>query len=51
MGICLGLLVLAWGLVRLWSVPLAVGMSMIAMLLPPIAAVSPTRAGTVADSR
>jgi hypothetical protein len=39
MGTCLGLLVLAWGLVRLWSVPLAVGMSMIAMVLPPIAAV------------
>ena len=39
MGTCLGLLVLAWGLVRLWSVPLAIGMSMIAMVLPPIAAV------------
>ena len=39
MGICLGLLVLAWGLVRLWSVPLAIGMSMIAMVLPPIAAI------------
>jgi len=39
MGICLGLLVLAWGVVRLWSVPLAVGMSMVAMVLPPIAAV------------
>ncbi len=39
MGICLGLLVLAWGLVRLWSVPVAVGMSLVAMLLPPIAAV------------
>jgi len=39
MGICLGLLVLAWGVVRLWSVPLAIGMSMIAMVLPPVAAV------------
>ncbi len=39
MGICLGLLVLAWGVVRLWSVPLAVGMSLVAMVLPPIAAV------------
>jgi len=39
MGACLGLLVLAWGVVRLWSVPAAVVMSMIAMLLPPIAAV------------
>ncbi len=39
MGICLGLLVLAWGVVRLWSVPLAVGMSVVAMVLPPVAAV------------
>lgn len=39
MGICIGLLVLAWGVVRLWSVPLAVGMSLVAMVLPPIAAV------------
>jgi hypothetical protein len=38
MGICLGLLVLAWGLVRLWSVPIAIGMSVVAMVLPPIAA-------------
>jgi hypothetical protein len=38
MGSCLGLLVLAWGFVRLWSVPLAVGMSLVAMVLPPIAA-------------
>jgi Family of unknown function (DUF6343)/Protein of unknown function (DUF3099) len=38
MGTCLALLVLAWGLVRLWSVPLAVGMSLVAMVLPPIAA-------------
>jgi Family of unknown function (DUF6343)/Protein of unknown function (DUF3099) len=39
MGTCLTLLVLAWGFVRLWSVPVAVGMSMVAMVLPPIAAV------------
>ncbi len=38
MGVCLGLLVLAWGVVRLWSVPVAVGMSMVAMVLPPVAA-------------
>jgi Family of unknown function (DUF6343)/Protein of unknown function (DUF3099) len=38
MGVCLGLIVLAWGVVRLWSVPAAVVMSMIAMVLPPIAA-------------
>lgn len=39
MGTCLTLLVLAWGFVRLWSVPIAVGMSLVAMVLPPIAAV------------
>lgn len=38
MGVCVGLLVLAWGVVRLWSVPVAVGMSVVAMVLPPIAA-------------
>jgi hypothetical protein len=38
MGSCLGLLVLAWGVVRLWSVPLAVAMSLVAMVIPPIAA-------------
>ena len=39
MGTCIGLLVLAWGVVRFWSVTAAVVMSMVAMLLPPIAAV------------
>jgi hypothetical protein len=38
MGTCIGLLVLAWGVVRLWSVPIAIGMSVVAMVLPPIAA-------------
>jgi len=38
MGTCLALIVLAWGVVRLWSVPVAVGMSLVAMVLPPIAA-------------
>jgi Family of unknown function (DUF6343)/Protein of unknown function (DUF3099) len=39
MGTCLTLIVLAWGVVRLWSVTAAVIMSMIAMVLPPIAAI------------
>lgn len=39
MAICLTLLVLAWGLVRLFSTPLAVGMSLVAMVIPPIAAI------------
>lgn len=43
MGSCLTLLVLAWGLVRLWSVPLAVGMSVVAMVMPPVAALVANR--------
>jgi hypothetical protein len=39
MGICLTLIVLAWTVVRLYSVTAAVVMSAIAAVLPPIAAV------------
>ncbi|MGW6079211.1 hypothetical protein ACWF09_24480, partial [Streptomyces sp. NPDC055186] len=35
MGICIGLFVLAWGVVRIWSVPAAVGMCLVAMVIPP----------------
>jgi hypothetical protein len=38
MGVCLTLIVLAWCVVRLFSTGLAVAMSMVAMVLPPIAA-------------
>jgi Flp pilus assembly protein TadB len=38
MGTCLVLIVLAWNLVRLWSVPAAVAMSAVAAVLPPVAA-------------
>lgn len=38
MGICLTLIVLAWTVVRLWSTPLAVAMSLVAAVLPPVAA-------------
>ena len=38
MGTCIALIVLAWNVVRLWSVPAAVGMSVVAALLPPVAA-------------
>ena len=38
MGTCLALIILAWNVVRLWSVPAAVGMSVVAALIPPIAA-------------
>lgn len=39
MGTCLTLIVLAWCVVRLYSVPAAVVMSVIAAPLPPIAAI------------
>jgi hypothetical protein len=39
MGTCIGLIVLAWNMVRFFSVPLAVGMSVVAALIPPAAAI------------
>jgi cell division protein FtsW (lipid II flippase) len=39
MGVCLLLIVLAWNVVRFWSTTAAVVMSMVAAVLPPIAAV------------
>ena len=39
MGTCVLLIVLAWNVVRFWSVPVAVGMSVIAAVIPPIAAI------------
>lgn len=39
MGTCILLLALAWFLVRLWSVPWAIGMSAVAAFLPPIAVI------------
>ncbi|MGP3983437.1 DUF3099 domain-containing protein [Streptomyces sp. KR80] len=45
MGLCLTLFVLAWGLVRLWSVPAAVTMCLIAMIIPPVAAIVANRRG------
>ena len=38
MGICIGLIVLAWYVVRLWSTTAAVVMSAVAAVIPPIAA-------------
>lgn len=38
MGTCLVLFVTAWGVVRLWSVPAAVAMCVVAMVIPPVAA-------------
>ena len=39
MGTCLGLIILAWNVVRFWSVTAAVVMSLVAMVIPPIAAI------------
>jgi hypothetical protein len=39
MGICVLLIVLAWNVVRLWSTTAAVVMSVVAMLIPPAAAI------------
>ena len=39
MGTCVVLIVLAWNVVRFWSVPVAAGMSAVAALIPPVAAI------------
>jgi hypothetical protein len=39
MGVCVLLIVLAWNVVRLWSTTWAVVMSIVAMLIPPTAAI------------
>ena len=39
MGGCLLLILLAWNLVRLWSTTAAVVMSLVATLIPPVAAI------------
>ncbi|WP_104817766.1 DUF3099 domain-containing protein [Kitasatospora sp. MMS16-BH015] len=43
MGVCLALFVLAWGVVRFWSVPVAIGMCVVAMVIPPVAAITVNR--------
>jgi Protein of unknown function (DUF3099) len=39
MGTCVVLILVAWNVVRFWSVPVAVGMSVVAAVIPPVAAV------------
>jgi hypothetical protein len=39
MGTCVALIVLAWNVVRFWSIPAAVAMSVVAALIPPTAAI------------
>ncbi|GGF58578.1 hypothetical protein GCM10011519_35480 [Marmoricola endophyticus] len=43
MGTCVVLILLAWNLVRLWSVPAAVVMSVVAALLAPTAVIVANR--------
>jgi hypothetical protein len=49
MGTCIVLIVLAWNVVRLWSVTAAVVMSAIAAVIPP-AAVIVANLGSMAES-
>ncbi|GAA3978111.1 hypothetical protein GCM10023085_70640 [Actinomadura viridis] len=39
MGTCLALFILAWAVVRRFSPPAAIGMSVVAMIIPPFAVV------------
>jgi hypothetical protein len=43
MGTCVVLFVMAWAVVRIWSVPAAVVMCLVAMTLPPFAAIVANR--------
>ncbi|QNE19388.1 DUF3099 domain-containing protein [Kribbella qitaiheensis] len=43
MGTCLTLIGLAWFVVRLFSIPVAIGMSCVAAVLPPIAVIVANR--------
>jgi hypothetical protein len=45
MGTCVVLFVLAWAVVRLWSVAAAVAMCLVAMGIPPVAAIVANRRG------
>ncbi|MFE7625663.1 DUF3099 domain-containing protein [Streptomyces sp. NPDC057509] len=45
MGVCLVLFVSAWAFVRLWSMPAAIAMCVVAMVIPPVAAMVGNRKG------
>ncbi|MFG3141524.1 DUF3099 domain-containing protein [Streptomyces sp. NPDC048211] len=45
MGGCLVLFVSAWAFVRLWSMPAAIAMCVVAMVIPPVAAMVANRKG------
>lgn len=40
MGTCILLIVLAWFVVRFFSTPAAIGMSIVAAVIPPVAAIT-----------
>lgn len=42
---CVVLFVMAWAVVRIWSVPAAIGMCLVAMVIPPVAAIVANRRG------
>jgi hypothetical protein len=43
MGTCVVLFVMAWAVVRIWSVPAAIVMCLVAMTIPPFAAIVANR--------
>lgn len=43
MGTCIALILLAWNVVRFWSIPAAVAMSVVAAVIPPTAAIVANR--------
>jgi len=43
MGTCIGLIVLAWFVVRFFSTGAAIAMSVVAMFIPPVAAIVANR--------
>ncbi|THA59446.1 DUF3099 domain-containing protein [Streptomyces sp. A0958] len=45
MGVCIVLFVSAWAFVRLWSIPAAIAMCVVAMVIPPVAAMVGNRKG------
>jgi len=45
MSTCVVLFIVAWSVVRLWSVPAAVAMCIVAMMIPPVAAIVANRRG------
>ncbi|SEO36783.1 hypothetical protein SAMN05216267_1024106 [Actinacidiphila rubida] len=45
MGTCVVLFIMAWAVVRLWSVPAAIAMCLVAMVIPPVAAIVANRRG------